>query len=255
TLFRSPRRAGRWSSSPTSWPSPGKSPTTWSSWTAASSSNRATPIPCCASRARNAPGNSCTACSTRSDPPPPRGASRRGAAGATGPPGIGPGNPLRTASAAHSVTSMAKNTAEQQAEKISSGYTFEGGSITLGAALVDGQVHREAHVRLPLKMMTRHGLVAGATGTGKTITLQVMAEQLSTAGVPVFLADVKGDLTGLSTPGAASDKLLARTQSVGMDWQAASFPVGYYSLGGSGEGVPIRATVSSFGPVLLARIM
>ncbi|HXD27550.1 MAG TPA: helicase HerA-like domain-containing protein [Arthrobacter sp.] len=150
---------------------------------------------------------------------------------------------------------MAKNTAEQQAEKISSGYTFEGGSITLGAALVDGQVHREAHVRLPLKMMNRHGLVAGATGTGKTITLQVMAEQLSTAGVPVFLADVKGDLTGLSTPGAASDKLLARTQSVGMDWQAASFPVGYYSLGGSGEGVPIRATVSSFGPVLLARIM
>lgn len=150
---------------------------------------------------------------------------------------------------------MAKNTPEQQVETITNGYTFEGGAITLGAALVDGQVHPEAQVRLPLRMMNRHGLVAGATGTGKTITLQVMAEQLSNAGVPVFLADVKGDLTGLSTPGTGSEKLLARTQSVGMQWEAASFPVDYYSLGGSGEGIPIRATVSSFGPVLLARIM
>lgn len=150
---------------------------------------------------------------------------------------------------------MAKNTPEDQAGKIRDGYTFEGGAITLGAALVDGEVHPEARVGLPLKMMNRHGLVAGATGTGKTITLQVMAEQLSMAGVPAFLADVKGDLTGLSTPGPGGEKLLARTRSVGMEWQAASFPVDYYSLGGSGEGVPVRATVSSFGPLLLARIM
>lgn len=150
---------------------------------------------------------------------------------------------------------MTKLTSEQQVQKISHGYTFEGGAITLGAALVEGEVHPEARVRLPLKMMNRHGLVAGATGTGKTITLQVMAEQLSNAGVPVFLADVKGDLTGLSTPGSSSEKLLARTASVGMDWEAASFPVEYYTLGGQGAGIPIRATVSSFGPLLLARIM
>ena len=150
---------------------------------------------------------------------------------------------------------MAKLTSKQQIEKISHGYTFEGGAITLGAALVEGAVHPEALVRLPLKMMNRHGLVAGATGTGKTITLQVMAEQLSNAGVPVFLADVKGDLTGLSTPGTSNEKLQARTSSVGMDWEAAAFPVDYYTLGGQGDGVPIRATVSSFGPLLLARIM
>ncbi|MFB0834738.1 helicase HerA-like domain-containing protein [Arthrobacter halodurans] len=150
---------------------------------------------------------------------------------------------------------MSTRTPAEQAELITAGYTVEGAAVTLGAALVGGEVHPEAQVRLPLRMMNRHGLVAGATGTGKTITLQVMAEQLSTHGVPVFLADIKGDLTGLSTPGAASEKLLARTASVGMPWRPRSFPVEYYSLGGDGLGVPLRATVSSFGPLLLARIM
>lgn len=138
---------------------------------------------------------------------------------------------------------------------IISGYQFEGASIHLGAALLDGIPHPEAEVRLPLAMMNRHGLVAGATGTGKTITLQVMAEQLSAQGVPVFLADIKGDLTGLSTPGSGTEKLLARTMSVGQQWSAQSFPVEYFALGGHGVGVPIRATISAFGPLLLSRVM
>ena len=143
----------------------------------------------------------------------------------------------------------------EHAEKIAAGYTFEGPAVQLGAAIVDGTVHPEAAVRLPLAMMNRHGLVSGATGTGKTITLQVLAEQLSTNGVPVFLADIKGDLTGLSTPGTGSDKLLRRTQSVGQMWTPGNFPVEYFSLGGDGTGVPIRATISDFGPLLLARVL
>ncbi|MBG6179600.1 helicase HerA-like domain-containing protein [Arthrobacter sp. CAN_A1] len=142
-----------------------------------------------------------------------------------------------------------------QVAEIMAGYTFAGPSVHLGAALVDGEVHPEAPVRLPLAMMNRHGLVAGATGTGKTITLQVMAEQLSAQGVPVFLADIKGDLTGLSTPGTGTEKLLSRTQSVGQQWAAKSFPVEYFSLGGHGVGIPVRATISAFGPLLLSRVM
>ncbi|MHA7276676.1 helicase HerA-like domain-containing protein [Arthrobacter sp. Hz1] len=142
-----------------------------------------------------------------------------------------------------------------QVAEIVEGYTFAGASIHLGAALVDGEVHPEAPVRLPLAMMNRHGLVAGATGTGKTITLQVMAEQLCAQGVPVFLADIKGDLTGLSTPGNGTEKLLSRTRSVGQQWTARSFPVEYFSLGGNGVGIPVRATISAFGPLLLSRVM
>lgn len=104
-------------------------------------------------------------------------------------------------------------------------------------------------------MMNRHGLVAGATGAGKTKTLQLMAEQLSAAGVPVFLADVKGDLSGLSTPGEPNEKITTRAADVGMDWSPASFPVEYYALGGDGTGIPLRARVSSFGPLLLSRVM
>ncbi|NJC23525.1 hypothetical protein BJ994_002601 [Arthrobacter pigmenti] len=149
---------------------------------------------------------------------------------------------------------MAGNDADHAA-RITAGYTFEGPSIQLGAALVGGELHQGAAVRLPLAMMNRHGLVSGATGTGKTITLQVMAEQLSAQGVPVFLADIKGDLTGLSTPGTASEKLGKRTTSVGQKWEPASFPVEYFSLGGDGVGVPVRATISDFGPLLLARVL
>lgn len=146
-------------------------------------------------------------------------------------------------------------TPAEQAEKIAVGYTFEGPAVQLGAAVIDGTVHPEAAVRLPLAMMNRHGLVSGATGTGKTVTLQVMAEQLSANGVPVFLADIKGDLTGLSSPGAGGEKLLRRTQTIGQAWTPAAYPVEYFSLGGDGVGVPIRATISDFGPLLLGRVL
>lgn len=151
---------------------------------------------------------------------------------------------------------MSENTAASPLlESIRQGYTFEDPTLTLGAAVVDGEVHADVPVRLPLRMMNRHGLVAGATGTGKTKTLQVMAEQLSAAGVPVFLADVKGDLSGLATPGTASEKLAERTTATGMPWQSSAYPVEFLALGGDGTGVPVRATVDAFGPLLLSRVM
>ncbi|GAB2724724.1 DUF853 family protein [Arthrobacter bambusae] len=150
---------------------------------------------------------------------------------------------------------MAKKTTAEKLATIQQGYTLDGPTIELGAAIVDGEVHKEAQVRLPLSMMNRHGLVAGATGTGKTVTLHMMAEQLSTAGVPVFLADIKGDLSGLATAATASEKLTARTASLGQEWSGKAFPVEFLSLGGDGNGVPVRATITSFGPILLSRIM
>jgi DNA helicase HerA-like ATPase len=151
-------------------------------------------------------------------------------------------------------TGTAKTTDEMLAT-IQKGYVFEGATVALGAAIVDGEVHPDAPVGLPLAMMNRHGLVAGATGTGKTVTLHMIAEQLSTAGVPVFLADIKGDLSGLATPGVGSEKLLARTKGLGQDWKASTFPVEFLTLGGDGNGVPVRATITSFGPILLSRVM
>ncbi|HET6299632.1 MAG TPA: helicase HerA-like domain-containing protein [Kribbella sp.] len=140
-------------------------------------------------------------------------------------------------------------------ETVKQGYAFEGPAIELGALLVDGTPNVEAAVRIPLSMVNRHGLVAGATGTGKTKTLQLMAEQLSAAGVSVFAADIKGDLSGISQPGEESEKLLARTKTIGQDWAAVGFPTEFYALGGQGTGVPIRATITSFGPVLLSKVL
>jgi DNA helicase HerA-like ATPase len=140
-------------------------------------------------------------------------------------------------------------------ETVKQGYAFEGAALELGALLVDGEPKPEAAVRIPLGMMNRHGLVAGATGTGKTKTLQLMAEQLSAAGVAVFAADIKGDLSGVSQPGEGNDKLLARTRSIGQDWTATGFPTEFYALGGQGTGIPIRATITSFGPVLLSKVL
>ncbi|AKU18176.1 helicase HerA-like domain-containing protein [Luteipulveratus mongoliensis] len=140
-------------------------------------------------------------------------------------------------------------------EAIKSGYAFEGGALELGAAVVDGQAHADVPVRLPLAMMNRHGLVAGATGTGKTKTLQLMAEQLVGQGVPVFLADIKGDLSGMASPGEANDKVTARATEVGQQWAATAYATEFLSLGGLGKGVPIRATVTSFGPTLLSKVL
>ncbi|MFT4288336.1 helicase HerA-like domain-containing protein [Nocardioides sp.] len=135
------------------------------------------------------------------------------------------------------------------------GYAFEGVALELGGLMVDADTLTDVHVKIPISMLNRHGLVAGATGTGKTKTLQLMAEQLSSAGVSVFAADIKGDLSGLASAGESSEKLVARTKSVGQEWEAKSFPVEYYALGGQGVGIPVRVTIESFGSTLLAKVL
>jgi uncharacterized protein len=142
-----------------------------------------------------------------------------------------------------------------EAQQIVAGYTFDEPAIDLGVLLENDSPVPSAIVRIPLSMLNRHGLVSGATGTGKTKTLQLMAEQICAAGVPVFAADIKGDLSGIASPGQPSDKLLARTEKIGQDWQPRAFPVEFLALGGQGLGVPLRATMSSFGPVLLAKVL
>ena len=138
---------------------------------------------------------------------------------------------------------------------IEAGYSFDAPALDMGA-LVNGEPVPAAQIRIPIAMVNRHGLVAGATGTGKTKTLQVLAEQLSAAGVPVFAADIKGDLSGIATAAGAPDpKLLARTQSIGQDWTPQASPTEYYSLGGMGEGIPIRASVKTFGPLMLSKVL
>jgi DNA helicase HerA-like ATPase len=141
------------------------------------------------------------------------------------------------------------------AQTIAEGYAVEGPAIELGRGVHDGEVVQEAAVRIPLAMMNRHGLIAGATGTGKTRTLQGLAEQLSTHGVPCLVADIKGDLSGLSIPGEGGGAAEKRAGQLGMPFAPTGFPVEYLALGGIGPGVPVRATVSDFGPQLLAKIL
>ena len=140
-------------------------------------------------------------------------------------------------------------------EAIKSGYSFDEPSIELGVLVDEGTPVPDAKIRISLSMLNRHGLVAGATGTGKTKTLQLMAEQVSRAGVPVFAADIKGDLSGLAVPGEADAKLLERTEAIGQDFTPGGCPVEFYALGGEGTGVPLRATVSQFGPLLLSKVL
>ncbi|WP_461024083.1 helicase HerA-like domain-containing protein [Thalassiella azotivora] len=141
------------------------------------------------------------------------------------------------------------------AAEVRAGYATDGPALELGALVVDGTTVPDAGVRLPLSVLNRHGLVAGATGTGKTRTLQLLAEQLSAHGVPVLVADVKGDLSGLAVPGEPGEKLLRRASDVGQDWRPAASPVDLLSLGGRGTGVPVRATTTSFGPQLLSKVL
>lgn len=140
-------------------------------------------------------------------------------------------------------------------QAVAPGYEFEGAALELGGLMLDAEDLSDVRIRIPLAMLNRHGLVAGATGTGKTKTLQLLAEQLSANGVPVFAADIKGDLSGLSVPGEPSDKLAARTASVGQEWTATGFPTEFYAIGGEGIGVPVRVTMSAFGPTLLAKVL
>ena len=139
-------------------------------------------------------------------------------------------------------------------DAITSGYTLDEPTIVLGSAMHEGELFNDTRVQVALSMVNRHGLIAGATGTGKTKTLQGMAGQLSKAGVPVFVADIKGDLTGLAAPGTTSPKLEERLQSMGLPFEPSGHPVEFLSLTGA-LGSQVRATVSSFGPLLLGKVL
>jgi DNA helicase HerA-like ATPase len=140
-------------------------------------------------------------------------------------------------------------------EAIAGAYAVDGPAIALGKGVHDGALDPGAIVQAPLAMINRHGLIAGATGTGKTKTAQGIAEQLSAAGVPVLMADVKGDLSGLGAPGEAGGGAEKRATQLGEAFAPAACPVEYLSVGGIGPGVPVRATVSDFGPQLLAKVL
>jgi DNA helicase HerA-like ATPase len=137
---------------------------------------------------------------------------------------------------------------------IADGYSFQGPTLLLGAPMRDGKVTAPSSIGIPLAMMNRHGLIAGATGTGKTKTLQSLAGQLSVAGVPAFLADLKGDLSGLAAPGVSNPKIEERAKACGTPFKPDAYPVEFVSLTGK-SGIQLRATVSSFGPLLLARAL
>jgi DNA helicase HerA-like ATPase len=139
-------------------------------------------------------------------------------------------------------------------DMLAEGYGVQDPGVVLGAALEGAIVHQEPKVRLPLAMANRHGLIAGATGTGKTRTLQLLTEQLSAQGVPVFVGDMKGDLSGLAMPGDVNDRVSARARDIGWEWTPRGVPVEFVSLTG-GSGVQLRATVSSFGPLLLGKVL
>ncbi|MFH7598414.1 helicase HerA-like domain-containing protein [Streptomyces racemochromogenes] len=144
---------------------------------------------------------------------------------------------------------------EGPAAAIAAGYAFTGPALELGALLWDGVCLPGRQIRIPLSVLNRHGLVAGATGTGKTKTLQLIAEQLSSNGVPVFLADIKGDVSGISAPGTPGGRTEERAREVGQTWEAAGCPAEFYSLGGIGTGIPVRASVTAFGPVLMSKVL
>lgn len=137
---------------------------------------------------------------------------------------------------------------------INEGYTFKGESIVLGTAIFEGNPLLNTLIKAPLKTFNRHGLIAGATGTGKTKTLQVIAEQLSHAGVPCLMMDVKGDLSGIAAPGSSNAKIEERHAHIGINWEASACPVEFLSLSNE-KGARLRATVSEFGPVLFSKIL
>lgn len=146
------------------------------------------------------------------------------------------------------------STKDQFFSHIEKGYTTKGDYIIMGAAMLDDEAVTNAHVKIPLKTLNRHGLISGATGTGKTKTLQVLAENLSEKGIPVLLMDLKGDLSGIAQPSPGHKKIDERHQKIGLPFEAKGFPVEILSLSDQ-NGVKLRATVSEFGPTLLSRIL
>jgi DNA helicase HerA-like ATPase len=137
---------------------------------------------------------------------------------------------------------------------INEGYASKGESIVLGAALLDGEAISEAQVKIPLKTLNRHGLIAGATGTGKTKTIQVLSEQLSSFGIPVLMMDIKGDFSGIAAQGEEKSFITERHAKIGIPYQVSNFPVELLTLSQQ-NGIRLRATVSEFGPVLFSRIL
>ena len=146
------------------------------------------------------------------------------------------------------------NKTEKFIESISQGYQFNGESILLGGAILDGETLSDATVKIPLKTLNRHGLIAGATGTGKTKTIQVLSEQLSSYGIPVLMMDIKGDFSGIAKEGEEKSFITERHTKINIPYQTAKFPVELLSLSEQ-SGVRLRATVSEFGPVLFSRIL
>ncbi|MGI9526549.1 MAG: helicase HerA-like domain-containing protein [Weeksellaceae bacterium] len=145
--------------------------------------------------------------------------------------------------------------AEQFINEIQNGYYPKGKYITLGKGKLEGEIQPEATIKIPLKTFNRHGLIAGATGTGKTKTLQIILEQLSNQGVPSLVMDVKGDLSGIAKPGDASNKhIIERMQKLEIPYDASGFPVEFLTLSGE-KGIKLRATVTEFGPLLLSKIL
>lgn len=146
------------------------------------------------------------------------------------------------------------NTIENFIQTINLGHEFKGESILLGTAILDGQTIPEAQIKVPLKTLNRHGLIAGATGTGKTKTIQVLSEQLSTYGIPVLMMDIKGDFSGIAKEGEEKSFITERHQKINIPYTTTSFPVELLSLSEQ-SGVRLRATISEFGPVLFSRIL
>jgi hypothetical protein len=143
---------------------------------------------------------------------------------------------------------------DQFKQYLEDGQVFKKDYLVLGAGILDGTAVPLAQVKVPLKTMNRHGLIAGATGTGKTKTLQVIAEQLSLKGIPSVLMDLKGDLSGLAKPGESSDFIASRSATIGVEYTPQGLPVELMSIS-SEKGVRLKATVSEFGPVLLSQIL
>ena len=139
-------------------------------------------------------------------------------------------------------------------EAVKTGYTFKGEAYKVGCAVLDGEVVSGADVLIPLKTMNRHGLIAGATGTGKTKTLQVLSEILSDASVPVVMMDIKGDLSGIAAAGLENDKIKERVQKLNVEFKPTAYPTELLTLSNQ-RGTRLRATVSEFGPVLLSKIL